>query len=137
VNGAVLLDTNIVSYLAKGDTRAERYRGDLNGRRLCVSFITVAELRLWGRIRKWSQGRIESMEQTLRSYVVIPYDDAVATAWAELAAAAIHGGRDRSDRMDWWIAACAIRHGLPLVTHDSRDFDGIEGLTVITHPDPA
>jgi len=69
--------------------------------------------------------------------VVIPYDDAVATAWAELAAAAIHGGRDRSDRMDWWIAACAIRHGLPLVTHDSRDFDGIEGLTVITHPDPA
>jgi len=39
--------------------------------------------------------------------------------------------------MDWWIAACAIRHGLPLVTHDSKDFDGIEGLTVITHPDPA
>ncbi len=40
----VLLDTNVVSYLFKGDTRALAYAPLLRGQRLAISFMTVAEL---------------------------------------------------------------------------------------------
>ncbi len=132
---AVLVDTNIVSYLVKGDSRAARYAGDLQGRRLCISFITVGELRFWAKFRNWGSARIERLEQTIRSYVVIPYDDLIATEWAEIAAAAKRAGHDRVDRSDWWIAACAIRHGIPLVTHNGRDFADIPRLSMICRPD--
>ena len=36
---------------------------------------------------------------------------------------------------DAWIAACAVRHGLPLVTHNAKDFQGVDALQVITEPD--
>jgi len=33
---------------------------------------------------------------------------------------------------DAWIAASAIRHSIPLVTHDAKDFRNISGLQIIT-----
>ena len=33
---------------------------------------------------------------------------------------------------DAWIAACAARHTVPLVTHNAKDFEGIASLEVIT-----
>ncbi len=41
---AVVLNTNIVSYLMKGHTLAEQYRPDLEGKTLAISFMTVGEL---------------------------------------------------------------------------------------------
>jgi len=41
MSGAVI-DTNVVSFLLKRDTRAELYKPHLLGVRLVVSFITVA-----------------------------------------------------------------------------------------------
>jgi tRNA(fMet)-specific endonuclease VapC len=32
---------------------------------------------------------------------------------------------------DSWIAATALRHGMPLVTHNRRHFENVPGLTVI------
>ncbi len=40
----VLLDTDVVSFLLKGDSRAEAYVPHLQDRRLALSFMTVAEL---------------------------------------------------------------------------------------------
>ena len=31
---------------------------------------------------------------------------------------------------DAWIAACALRHGIPPITRNARDFEGIAGLEV-------
>jgi tRNA(fMet)-specific endonuclease VapC len=39
-----VIDTDVVSFLFKRDTRAELYRPHLVGRRIVVSFMTVAEL---------------------------------------------------------------------------------------------
>jgi tRNA(fMet)-specific endonuclease VapC len=36
---------------------------------------------------------------------------------------------------DAWIAACAIRHNCPLITHNASDYANISGLTIITEPD--
>lgn len=43
----LLLDTIVVSYLLKGDTRAAAYAPLLEGNRLVLSFMTVAELFEW------------------------------------------------------------------------------------------
>jgi predicted nucleic acid-binding protein len=136
VSDAVVLDTNIVSFLVKGDLVLQRYEEDLRDRRHCISFITVGELRFWARSRRWGSAKTEHLEQTIQSFLVLPFDDAVAHAWADIATEAKANGRDRVDRSDWWIAACAIRHGVPLVTHNRRDFEGISRLTVISHADP-
>jgi len=43
-----LMDTNIASFILKGHSLARPYRHHLQGHRLAISFITVAELYEWG-----------------------------------------------------------------------------------------
>ena len=128
---AVLVDTNVVSFLFRRDTRAELYRPHLLGKRCCLSFQTVAELKLWAIIRNWGQPRRERLDQVLRHYVVLPYDAATADKWAETSAHRRRIGRQIGCG-DCWIAAAALRHDIPLITDDSTDFEEIPGLTVIT-----
>ena len=40
----VLVDTDVISYLLKNDTRADLYQPHLQDQLLVVSFMTVAEL---------------------------------------------------------------------------------------------
>jgi hypothetical protein len=49
----VLLDTNIVSYLFKRDSRAAQYAPHLIDRELAIAMMTVAELLQWAAIRNW------------------------------------------------------------------------------------
>ena len=129
----MLVDTNVVSLVFRQDSRAPAYAQSMRGKRLHVSFMTVAELRQWALIRAWSKRRIESLDQALRNYVVLGFDDLTAWRWAEIGAHERRAGRDRRDRGDWWIAACAVRHAMPLLTHNPRDFIRIPNLQVITH----
>lgn len=48
----VVVDTDVFSFLFKGDTRAELYRADIEGQRLAISFMTLAELRRWALSKK-------------------------------------------------------------------------------------
>jgi predicted nucleic acid-binding protein len=43
----LLIDTNIVSFLFKGDSRASHYAPWLCGQDLAISFVTAAELYKW------------------------------------------------------------------------------------------
>lgn len=129
---AVLLDTDVFSFLFKKDTRREPYLADIKGRRLCVSFMTVAELKKWSIKRNWGEKRRESLAQVLKHYVVLPYDDGMAEAWAEVAVARERTGRPIACG-DCWIAAAALRHNIPLLTHNGKDFADVPGLTLITH----
>lgn len=58
----VLLDTNIVSYQFKRDTRAGLYAPHLQGQELAISVMTVAELFQWAEIRKWGQARTVKLD---------------------------------------------------------------------------
>ncbi|WP_322823182.1 PIN domain-containing protein [Chloroflexus sp.] len=51
----LLLDTNIVSYIMKGNSEAERYKEHLSGKRLAISFITVGELWAGAANASWGQ----------------------------------------------------------------------------------
>ena len=126
---AVVVDTNVVSYLMKGDTRGEPYRKHAEGKTLAVSFMTVAELYEWSFRRNWGERKLRELEERLRNYIVIPHSAEMCRCWGRIRTA-------RKQRPisvgDAWIAATAVTYGCPLVTHNPKDFEDIPGLSVIT-----
>ncbi len=126
----MLVDTDIVSYFYRRDTRAAGYEPHLTGRTLFISFMTVAELYKWPFERNWTETKKQGLVQYLRNYTVLPYDDPLAWSWAELVSKTCRG-RPMSFQ-DSWIAATALRHGMPIVTHNRRHFESVPGLTVIS-----
>jgi len=130
----VILDTNIVSYLMKGHDCARAYRRHLEGKTLAVSFMTVAELYEGAYRAHWGSTRLERLEAEIGNYLVIPYSPRTCRAWGQIRAAR----KPRTIAVDdAWIAATAVAHECPLVTHNPKDFTGIAGLSVITEQDSA
>lgn len=128
---AVLLDTSVVSLMLKGDSRAADYAPYLRNRRLAISFMTVAELYQWAAVRKWGPWRLRELEASLQRFVVLPFDMAICRWWGEIRASCRAAGRPISPQ-DAWIAAAALHHRLPLVTHNPGDFTAIQDLELIT-----
>jgi tRNA(fMet)-specific endonuclease VapC len=120
-----------MSFLFKGDTRAEAYRQHLQSKTLAVSFMTVAELYQWAYVRNWGEQRLARLEERLRSYVIVPYDHKLCKQWARICTDRQRLGKPISVQ-DAWIAATALRHGCPLVTHNGGDFADIAGLMVVS-----
>nr|MDA3948557.1 hypothetical protein [Spirochaeta sp.] len=60
---------------------------------------------------------------------VIPFTPSEATVYARIQGQAVRTGTTRPV-IDLCIAATAISHSLTLVTLNTRDFSGIEGLSV-------
>lgn len=52
-----LVDTDVISYLLREDTRADSYRAFLAGKELAMSFQTLAELRRWALLHRWGAAR--------------------------------------------------------------------------------
>jgi predicted nucleic acid-binding protein len=99
-----------------------------------VSFVTVGELYYWAERRKWSAERISSFEKGIRAAIVVPYDLEICRAYAKLKGGLKTPSSSRRPigDNDLWIAACAVRHGIPLITHNRRHFQGIPGLSVVS-----
>lgn len=128
---ASLLDTNIISYIFKKDSRAASYEPHLKGRILCLSFMTVAELFQWAVIRNWGEKRIGEMEKALQGYLIFPYDINTCRLWGRIRADCRNSGHPISPQ-DAWIAATARQYALPLVTHNPEDFKNVKDLEIIT-----
>ncbi len=127
----IVVDTNIVSYIMRGGREALIYKPFLKGKILSVSFITVGELFFWAEKRGWGEKRRLRLENVLTNYVVIPYHPEIARCYARVRAERERKGLPISCA-DAWIAACAVRHGIPLVTHNTADFGEISNLQVIS-----
>src|SRR5487761_1223897 len=127
---AVVIDTNVVSYMFRKDTRARLYQRHLIGQRWEISFMTVAELDLWALRHHWGASRKAQMEQHLRRFVLHPFDRDLCLKWAEVMESARRGGRP-IQTADAWIAATALQAGVSLVTHNPSDYAGVSGLTVL------
>ena len=128
----VVVDTSVVSYLFKEHSLAPFYREHLKDRFLTISFMTLAELYRWPFERGWGQAKLASLRLHLESYVVLPHDEGMSWEWARIVS---KRGRPISPA-DGWIAATAICHGAPLVTHNVRNFQHVDGLNIITVPSP-
>jgi len=123
----VVLDTDVVSFLFKSDTRAQRYLPLLQDRQWFISFMTEAELEQWALLANWSEKRVDWLRLFLSRFVVVPSSHDLVLKWAEAMVAARRNGR-RIETADAWIAATALLYDVPLLTHNKADYLGVPGL---------
>lgn len=127
----LLLDTNIVSYLLKNSDYAIPYLQHFEGKQLYISFISIGELLFWAESSNWGKKRKYLLEERLSQYITISFDYEIAIVYAQIMMESKRIGRPLSLH-DAWIAACAVRHHIPLVTHNAKDFQSISSLTIIS-----
>ena len=127
----VLIDTNIAIYLATDHSLASRYRPHIEGCILALSFASAGELMYTSRRSRDPERAIAYWRSRLRYYALLFPDFSTCEIWAHVTAECHSRGRPRQDN-DLWIAATALRHGLPLVTHNRRDFEDISELRIIS-----
>jgi len=128
---AAIVDTDVVSMLFKGDTRALRYRSHIAGKLLGISFMTLAELERWSIERNWGMSRKLELAQHLTHYTVLPVNRGLCVRWAEISVAAKRKGRP-IQTADAWIAASAIHYQVPLITNNPVDYSVVEGSTLLS-----
>jgi tRNA(fMet)-specific endonuclease VapC len=114
-----MLDTNMVSYIAKGHSKAARTRmlslGD--DEIACLSAITEAEIHYGLAKRPEATALHERMEWFLAAIKVLPWGRDEARAYGKLRARLEAAGK-MLENMDMEIAAHAIAAGAILVTND-------------------
>ncbi len=123
---AAVADTSV--FIAR---ESGRPLGDLPDT-LAVSVITAAELEL-GVLRAPDTDtrarRLATLSAVRSAFPLLPVDAEVASCWSRIAATELEAGR-RVRRHDAWIAATALRHGVPVVTQDA-DFSSFSAVDVI------
>ena len=94
--------------------------------------MTVAELESWALQYRWSAQRLHWLHLYLGRFTMVPSSPDLCRKWAEVTVAAQAAGR-RIECADAWIAATALLYGVPLITHNRRDYLGVPGLALISH----
>jgi tRNA(fMet)-specific endonuclease VapC len=123
-----LLDTNMVSYIIKGQSTAARTRMLNPGKedQICLSVITEAEIRYGLAKRPAATALRERMEWFLAAIQILPWGSKEADAYGQLRAKLEATGKSIGN-MDLQIAAHAIALGAILVTND-KVFDLVADL---------
>jgi tRNA(fMet)-specific endonuclease VapC len=125
----VVVDTNILSFAFRSDTRFGMYRRHHVGREWHISFMTLAEINAGIFLRGWTFEASEKLDQQLSACRILFADTELCSEWGRIRALR----RPRPIPVaDCWIAATALRLNCPLVTHNPKDFVDIQGLQVIT-----
>jgi tRNA(fMet)-specific endonuclease VapC len=116
-----LLDTNMFSYIAKGNSPAARREWRRLSRdrevAICISVITEAEVRYGMAKHALSRERADAIEGLLANLQILPWGSEEAAAYARTRAQ-LEGKGVTLSAMDMLIAAQAIAAGAVLVTRD-------------------
>jgi len=127
----VVVDTDVVSFLFKNDSRAQLYLPLLKNQKLLVSSMTEAELQQWILLAKWGAGRVKRFHEFMTGFASVPSSRDLILMWAEAMVAARGSGR-RIEAADAWIAATALLYGAALITHNPKDYLGVPNLRVLS-----
>lgn len=133
--GPVVVDTDVYSArLIPNSLLARRYEPLLVGRQEFISFQTAGEVR-YGALRGgWGARRLDRMEAALAEIEIVHSGEELIQVYAELRATCArigHALHQREHNGDRWIAATAIRLGIPVASNDGI-FEGVPGLTLET-----
>jgi predicted nucleic acid-binding protein len=123
-----VLDTSV--FIAGEQGR--RLAAELLPDEAAVSVVTLAELELGVHLAGSEDARaarLLTLGSVRATYAALPVDETVASAFAELVAAARRQGR-RPRVEDTWIAATARAHDVAVYSQDS-DFDDLPGVSVV------
>jgi len=123
-----MLDTNMVSHIAKGHSKAARNRMlHLKEEEVvCISAVTEAEIHYGLAKRPEATALRERMEWFLAAIRILPWGRDVAKAYGTLRAKLESSGKSLQN-MDMQIAAHAIALNAVLVTND-KAFAQVEDL---------
>ena len=130
--GPIVIDTDVFgSDLIPGSHLAELYEPVIVGRPAFISFQTAAELRYGALLRGWGPARMLKLESKIEFAEIVHTGPELVLVYAELRVACQRVGHALSQRehdADRWIAATAVRLGIPLVSNDAifRDVPGLE-----------
>ena len=122
-----LLDTNIASYIIKGNVPAVRRRLVRHPMpEIGVSSVTEGELRYGVARRPDARHLRKVVDEFLRAVTILPWDSDAAQQYGQLRATLEEEGTPMAN-LDLMIGAHALAGALVLVSHD-RAFGRIKGL---------
>jgi tRNA(fMet)-specific endonuclease VapC len=126
-----LADTNILGYLARHSPGPlqQRMLTAMLKQEVAISVITRAETRYRLALLSANDKRRASVSLLLQEYPALPWTADAADRYGEIAAHLQQTGQVIG-QMDTLIAAHALAEGLILVTHNTRHFERIPGLTL-------
>ena len=131
-----LLDTNVIGEIGRddGDPIVLNWLETIHKADIRVAALSWGELSFGvmklqeGKRRTYLASWLEGMISLHRT-TTLPFDIDTAQIWGRLMAEQRAVGRERP-AVDLQIAATALRHGLPVVTRNTKHFEGL-GLVVI------
>jgi tRNA(fMet)-specific endonuclease VapC len=121
-----MLDTNIVSFALRGDSVVVARVTAHSPRDLCVSALTVAELR-YGAERRKSKPLDRLIDTLLTTLSVASFDEAAARSYGRVASQLAATGTPIGV-VDTQLAAHAIALNVVMVTNNTRHFGLVKGL---------
>lgn len=124
-----LLDTDICSAYLKNNPRVVS-KVMLHFGGLHVSVVTVGELLTWARRANAPHNRVQGVSDFLAASSILEIDFPVADKFGELRANLLDNGVTVGG-MDLLNASVALVQNLTMVTHNTRDFINIPGLSMI------
>ncbi|MFO0483821.1 MAG: type II toxin-antitoxin system VapC family toxin [bacterium] len=124
-----MLDTNTLSDLIRNPQGALVQRlSSVEPDAVATSIVVACELRFGAR-RKGSDALTSRVEQLLGALTVLPFDEPADQHYADIRAALERAGTPIGSH-DLFIAAHARSRGMTLVTHNTREFERVPGLSV-------
>ena len=121
-----MLDTDTVSWALRGQGAVPTRLFEHRPSQLCISSITLAELR-FGANAKGSRKLHGLIDTFVLSVAVLPFDRAAAAGFGPVANALARRG-EPIGTFDTLIAAHALSLGLTLVTNNAKHFQRVAGL---------
>ena len=121
-----MLDTDTVSWALRGQGAVATRLLEHRPSQLCISSITLAELR-FGADAKGSRKLHALIDTFVLSVAVMPFDRAAADRFGPVANALARRG-EPIGTFDTLIAAHALSLGLTFVTNNARHFRRVAGL---------
>ena len=123
-----MLDTDSVSFALRGQGRVAERVVQHRPQELCVSAITMAELRYGADLLNSSKMHV-AIDQFLRNIEIFPFDESCAKCYGIIGSELARRGTPIGD-FDVQIAAHAIAIDATLVTNNVKHFARVAGLRV-------
>ena len=125
-----LLDTNTIIYHFKGMGQVSQNLGNTPPVEILVPTIVVFELYFGIKKSSASVKRLQQLEEFLAQVQVIPFEQNMAEAAAGIRAQLEKQGQPIGS-FDVLIAGAALATSSVLVTHNTREFSRVNGLSIV------
>jgi tRNA(fMet)-specific endonuclease VapC len=127
-----LLDSNVcIAYMRQTDPALVQKVQNADPKDICLCSVVLGELYygVFHGLAVHQAGSLASIAKLRQTYSSIPFDDVSAEVYGRIRADLAATGQTIGPN-DLKIAAIALTHGLTLVTHNTKEFSRVAGLTL-------